>query len=55
MVTAQLKTLNGVWLTHLDDVLLFGDGLIRHFEAQRILQSFHQQQITALDDNNTRQ
>lgn len=34
--------------THLDDVQLFGNRLIRHSETQRILQSLHQQQVTTL-------
>ena len=34
--------------THLDDVQLFGNRLIRHSETQRILQGLHQQQVTAL-------
>lgn len=34
--------------THLDYVLLLGDGLIGHFEAQRVLQGLHQQQVAAL-------
>lgn len=33
---------------HLDNMLLFRDGLVRHLEAQRVLQSLHQQQITTL-------
>lgn len=38
----------GVWGTHLDHVLLLGDGLIRHPEAQGVLQGLHQQQVAAL-------
>lgn len=33
---------------HLDYMLLFGNGLVGHSEAQRVLQILHQQQITAL-------
>lgn len=36
--------------THLNRVLLLGDGLIGHLEAQRVLQGLHQQKVTTLQE-----